>query len=160
MKWLTLFVGFCLAGCGGGPASQSNGTPAPTPQSLTLMAGPWNGTSTSSMGHGTSLIFANLTNQGGGQFFASSSNVMVCHQFQANCLESLPQVSSCVVGPSWSLSGTASKAGAVTATLTELGCPPSGSSTPSTIGTIALTGTLSNDGKSLTGTYTGTGDIL
>ena len=150
------FAGFplllFLIGCGG-TQSGSSTTPTPTPQQqqAAMVMGPWDGSTTSSQGNGSSLVFTNLQTQGSGSFFAASNATLVCLKFNASCFTSLPQESS--LGPVYAVAGSVANGNQVTLTISIT------TSTGSSAGSIAATGTLSTDGKSITGSYTESGSI-
>jgi len=106
---------------------------------------------TSSGSAGTSVVIANLTDQGSGQFFATSSNTQVRAQFHPECLEDLPQESSGICCR-YAIQGTVGANGAVTIAIAVLGADANNTQQ----GAITVTGTLSSDGKSMTGTYSST----
>lgn len=145
-----LLVGL-FGGCSGNQTS-SSGTGGGTPQpqgASNVVAGPWTGMAVSSGANGTSVFIANLTDQGSGSFFAANTDAQICTQFHPQCIESLP-IESSGICCRYSVQGTVDAKSIVTTTITVL----DGNNSP--IGTIAVTGTLSMDGKSISGKYSST----
>jgi hypothetical protein len=145
----SLLVALLLAGCN---SSGGSGTSQTQPQAASnVVAGPWTGMATSTKGSGTSVVIANLTNQGSGNFFAASSDAQVCAQFHPECIESLP-VESSGICCRYSVQGSTDGKGNVSLTINVLGADLNNTQ----LGTITVTGTLAGDGKSMTGTYAST----
>jgi hypothetical protein len=79
---LALALTFCagLAGCGG---SSGGTTPTPTPQPANI-TGQWTFTAVDTAGNKTA-VFANLTAQGSGNYFATGANSATCDLTTAQC---------------------------------------------------------------------------
>lgn len=156
MKLKLLICGLLLlavwaVGCGSHSAPSSTTPTPPQQQQAAMVMGPWNGSTTSSQGNGSSLVFANIQNQGAGSFFAVSNATLLCLKFNASCFTSLPQESS--LGPVYAMTGSVANGNQVTLTISIT------TSMGSSAGNISATGTLSTDGKSITGSYTESGAV-
>lgn len=149
MKKIIALIGMSCAGCGlhsTGGGSQ--------PQQTALVTGSWSGKAVSNQnpGNGTSLIFANIQSQSAGSYFSTPRQTMVCVFGDASCMEGFDSIPGepCEEIPNYSLTETVS-GNQVTGSIAASGyCANTVSQT------ISFTGTLSPDGKSITGTYTTT----
>src|SRR5258708_22763511 len=137
-----------LVGCSSGQTGGGGGTPQ---AATNVVAGPWTGMATSTKGAGTSVVIANLTDQGSGTFFSTNTNTQVCAQFHPECIEDLPQESSGICCR-YTIQGSVASGGVVTITIAVIAADVNNTQQ----GTITVTGTLSSDGKSMTGTYSST----
>ena len=145
---LLVFVSVVLAGCSSGSSGQVSGS-GPAPQAATnVVAGPWTGMAASTRGAGTSVVIANLTDQGSGSFFSTNANTQVCQQFHPECIEDLPQESSLCCH--YTVQGTVASGSVITVTIVVA------DALDAQFGSISVTGTLSSDGKSMSGTYSST----
>jgi len=71
-----------LAGCGGGGGG-STPTPTPTPQAA-VVTGQWSFIATDTTNNKTA-VFANLSSQGSGSYFATGVNSAVCDLATSQC---------------------------------------------------------------------------
>ena len=141
-----ILTALSFAGCGGlnGGGSQ--------PQQAALVTGSWSGKAVSNQNNGTSLIFANIQSQGAASYFSTPQRTMVCNFGNASCMEGFASIPGepCEEIPNYSLTETVS-GNQVTGSITDSGyCANILSQT------ISFTGSVSQDGKSITGTYTTT----
>lgn len=149
-----------LIGCGAGGGNDGSSDPALSQPSQAAMAtGAWAAFATSQMGQGYSTVLADISAQGSGQFFASPESVVVC-PFQTQtalngfCFTALPlEGGGGALCCQYEMNITQSNA-QVTITLLTINVPDT---QLNPISTTTISGTLSTDGKSLTGTYQTTG---
>jgi hypothetical protein len=154
-----------LIGCGAGGGNNGSSDPAHSQPSQAAMAtGAWAAFATSQMGQGDSTILADISDQGGGQFFAGPNNVVVC-PFQTQtamngfCFPALTQEGGGgALCCQYEMNITQSNAQVTITLLTITLLTINVTDTQlSPISTTTISGTLSTDGKSLTGTYQTTG---
>jgi hypothetical protein len=138
-----------LIGCGttssGGTSSSSGGA-----QQTALVTGSWSGTLTN---NGTSQqLFANVQSQGAGSYFSTMQQTTLCDVNLAACMALMPQNMStidCEEVPGYTLTETVI-GNQVSGSLYVNGfCSISSAPTLA----VSFTGTLSTNGKSVTGTY-------
>jgi hypothetical protein len=122
--WLCL-AAFLLASCSG--VHSGSGTTDPPPVQNVAVGGQWDAIATPTNTNFLSTnYYANITDQGGGNFFAAASSVIMCPGDDCG-----------------SFNTGASLTGKV-----------SGMNITATLGTSTLTGTVSADGKTMSGTFT------
>ena len=153
MSIMTAVISTALsfAGCSGLNSPHSTGEGS-QPQQTAFVTGAWSGKAVSNQNNGTSLIFANIQSQGAGSYFSTPQQTMVCEYGNASCMEEFTAIPGdpCEEIPNYSLTETVS-GNQVTGSVTASGyCANAVSQT------ITFAGTLSQDGKSITGTYTTT----
>jgi hypothetical protein len=134
-----------LVGCGGGSQGTSTGTggSGTTPQNV-VVSGQWDAIATPSGANSTPTnYYANVTNQGSGAFFAASGNVVAC--LNDDCF---PESFASAQG--YAIAGT------TTGTQVQITLTGQGGYT------ATLSGTVSADGTTMSGTYTdsSTGDAV
>ena len=148
-----ILTALSFVGCSGLNTPHSTGGD-PQTQQTALVTGPWSGKTVSNQNGGTSgLVFANIQSQGAGSYFSTSQQTMVC-DIDASCMEGFASIpgAPCLEIPNYSLTETVS-GNQVTGSITSgYNC----ANIVSTNENISFTGTLSQDGKSITGTYTTT----
>jgi len=141
-------VVFGFAGCGS--ANTSSGGGGSQPQQAALVTGSWSGKGVSSQTGPLSvgIFVANIQSQGAGSYFSTPLQTMVCGS-TATCMSAFASTgTACQEIPNYSLTETVI-GHQVTGSITGAGY-----SQNTVDETISFTGTLSQDGKSIAGTYT------
>src|SRR6266403_2731972 len=149
-----------LVGCGGGGGS--NSTPTPTPQAA-VVTGQWSFIATDTTNNKTA-VFANLSSQGGGSYFATGVDSAVCDLATSQCqvINNTPSITVTV-----SLTNQVQVSMTNVVTTTGATITVSGTGTVDAAGTKMSSGTWTSSGgasgtwtsdivKSFTGSYTGT----